>query len=261
MTSYGITGALTTFSWLNNNNIGQTASTEINGWLYNTSTRQWATGAITTQREMYITSPTYSFVGASTITNAYTFYVEAPTAGTNATITNSWAAGFNGNVFVGTATPVSSQRMFQVAQDTAYISMGSLIGATSYGAIYIDVASPALTTYSIASDGTSLLLNAQSVTVDLKIANVGKLSIGTSTITVTDAVNFVMGSTSGNKIGTATSQKIGFWNATPIVQPTTGVAAATFVANTSGIVNDTATFDGYTIGQVVKALRNTGLLA
>lgn len=36
---------------------------------------------------------------------------------------------------------------------------------------------------------------------------------------------------------------------------------AALAANTSGIVDDSATFDGYTIGQVVKALRSTGLLA
>jgi len=76
-----------------------------------------------------------------------------------------------------------------------------------------------------------------------------------------DAVDFNLGTTTGTKIGTSTSQKLSLWNATPIVQPTTGVAAATFVANTSGIANDTATFDGYTIGQVVKALRNIGALA
>jgi hypothetical protein len=46
-----------------------------------------------------------------------------------------------------------------------------------------------------------------------------------------------------------------------LYQETTGVAASTFVTNTSGILNDTATFDGYTIGQVVKALRNLGILA
>lgn len=80
-------------------------------------------------------------------------------------------------------------------------------------------------------------------------------------VTLLDGINFIFDSTTGTKIGTASSQKIGLWNATPIVQPTTGIAAATFAANTSGIVNDTATFDGYTIGQVVKALRNTGLLA
>jgi hypothetical protein len=51
------------------------------------------------------------------------------------------------------------------------------------------------------------------------------------------------------------------WNATPDVQPTTGIAAAAFVANTSLIANDTATFGGYTIGQVVAALKRLGILA
>ena len=39
------------------------------------------------------------------------------------------------------------------------------------------------------------------------------------------------------------------------------LVAGAIGANTSAIANDTATFDGYTIGQVVKALRNIGLLA
>jgi len=86
-------------------------------------------------------------------------------------------------------------------------------------------------------------------------------TLTTTTFTFTDALNMAFNTTTGSKIGTATTQKIGFWNASPIVQPTTSVAAATFTANTSGISNDTATFDGYTIGQVVKALRNEGLLA
>ena len=50
-------------------------------------------------------------------------------------------------------------------------------------------------------------------------------------------------------------------NIIKLYRETTAVAAATFVANTSLIANDTATFDGYTIGQVVKALRNLGILA
>jgi hypothetical protein len=67
--------------------------------------------------------------------------------------------------------------------------------------------------------------------------------------------------TNGTKIGTAANNKLAFWGANAIVQPTTGIAAATFAANTSLIANDTATWDGYTVGQVVKALRNAGLLA
>jgi hypothetical protein len=87
------------------------------------------------------------------------------------------------------------------------------------------------------------------------------MRLDSTTHTLADAINMAFGTTTGTKIGTATSQKLSLWNATPIVQPTTAIAASTFVANTSGTVNDTATFDGYTIGQVVKALRSIGILA
>jgi len=80
-------------------------------------------------------------------------------------------------------------------------------------------------------------------------------------VTLTAGSNLILATATGTKIGTATNQLLAFYNANPIVQPTTGVAAAAFVANTSDINDDTATFDGYTIGQVVKALRNLGLLA
>ena len=77
-----------------------------------------------------------------------------------------------------------------------------------------------------------------------------------------DAKNMVFNTTTGTKIGTATSQKLGFWNATPIVQPTTGVASATFASPGAGsTIKTDDTFDGYTLQQVVKALRNTGILA
>jgi hypothetical protein len=71
----------------------QTASTESIGVNFNLSAnRQWSTGAIATQREFLIQAPTYSFVGASTITNAATLAIGgAPTAGTNATISNTYA--------------------------------------------------------------------------------------------------------------------------------------------------------------------------
>lgn len=82
-----------------------------------------------------------------------------------------------------------------------------------------------------------------------------------SGLNMIDAYNLIFGATTGTKIGTATSQKLGFWNKTPIVQPTTAIAAGTFVANTSGIADDSATFDGYTVGQIIKILRNVGLAA
>lgn len=54
--------------------------------------------------------------------------------------------------------------------------------------------------------------------------------------------------------------KVGFYGATPIARPTTSYSAATFVANSGTAVNDASTFDGYTLKQVVAALRGAGLL-
>lgn len=87
-----------------------TAATEVPSVQFNLSaSRQWATGALTTQREFVVRGPTYRFVAASTITTAATLFVDGPpTAGTNATITNALAfwigsgvARFDGQVSVG----------------------------------------------------------------------------------------------------------------------------------------------------------------
>lgn len=213
-------GNLPTFQFTKPNNTGQTASTNIPGFLFTTGSRQWATGAISLQEEIRITAPTYSFVGASTITNAYTLFVNSPTAGTNATITNNYAIGTNGDVS---------------------LTGGNRVLRSSGGNLRLDCASGSV--------------------VRLDVSGTASLTASSTQITLKDQIDFVFGTTTGTKFGTGTTQKLAFWNATPIVQPTTAVAAATFVANTSGIANDTATFDGYTIGQVVKALRDAGLLA
>jgi hypothetical protein len=80
-------------------------------------------------------------------------------------------------------------------------------------------------------------------------------------ITLAAGRNIVFDTVSGGRIGSATNEKIGFWNATPIVQPTTAVTAATLVSGGGTAITSTDTFDGYTLQKVVKALRNTGILA
>lgn len=47
-----------------------------------------------------------------------------------------------------------------------------------------------------------------------------------SGLTMTDATNIVLDTTTGTKIGTATTQKLAFYNSTPIVQPTGDVVTA-----------------------------------
>ncbi len=69
-------------------------------------TAQFATGALTTQRAVLVQAPTYSAVGASTMTVASTVYIDGPpTAGTNVTITNPYALKIGSGVLaVGTDT-------------------------------------------------------------------------------------------------------------------------------------------------------------
>jgi hypothetical protein len=76
-----------------------------------------------------------------------------------------------------------------------------------------------------------------------------------------EAADFVLGTTTGTKIGTSAAQKLALWGATPIIQPTTAIAGATFVVGTGTAINDASTFDGYTVKQMAKALRNIGALA
>lgn len=113
----------------------------------------------------------------------------------------------------------------------------------------------------IRSNGTSLqVINSAYDTVIFSINDVGGVGI-IGDMTITEAKNIVLGTTTGTKIGTGTTQKLALWNKTPNVQPTNAIAASAFVANTSLIANDTATFGGYTIGQITAALIRIGALA
>jgi hypothetical protein len=67
------------------------------------------------------------------------------------------------------------------------------------------------------------------------------------------AVNFKLQTTTGTKIGTATTQKLGFWNATPIAQPAA-------VADASGGAN-VDTEARTQLNDLLAKLRTTGLIA
>lgn len=57
------------------------------------------------------------------------------------------------------------------------------------------------------------------------------------------------------------SGKFGLYGTLPISQQTTALTpVAIFVAGSGTAVKDDSTFDGYTLKQIVKALRNLGLI-
>ena len=75
-----------------------------------------------------------------------------------------------------------------------------------------------------------LVISDGGVTKKITVSNLTSATLGLAgTKTVADAANLALGTTTGSKIGTGATQKIGFWNATPAVQPT-AVADATDAA-------------------------------
>jgi hypothetical protein len=115
------------------------------------------------------------------------------------------------------------------------------------------------------TDGTGLGVNAASgfsgLLADLQLNGTSEWAFGTTALTVGDANDIAVGTTTGTKIGTANTQKLAFWNKAPVVQPTTSIAEATFVVDSGGSIHPTSTFGGYTIAQIAQALIDVGILA
>jgi hypothetical protein len=77
-----------------------------------------------------------------------------------------------------------------------------------------------------------------------------------------DGVNMVFGAGgAGTQIG-GSGNKLAFYGATAIAQQSTSlVTSIAFVANTGTAINSASTFGGYTIIQVIQALKNLGIIA
>lgn len=93
---------------------------------------QFATGALALQRAYIIQPPTYRFVGASTLTDAVVFEVTGnPVAGTNATITRSWAARILGNTAIGGSMYVGSSTGTVAPTALLHLAAGTATASTA----------------------------------------------------------------------------------------------------------------------------------
>lgn len=194
---------------------------------------------------------TYSNQTGGTFSGAQTFG-----GGITMSDATNLAVGTTTGTKIGTATAQkiafwNATPIVQPANTVDYVTMltnlglratGGTAAATFPGAL----SCAALTATSVAATGTVAL---------------------TDNMTITDAKNIILNATTGTIIGTATTQKLSFYNATPITQPaansdtTTGAAGST----TNVFLNTTFTGAGgtaaFTVGGVVTKLKALGLLA
>ena len=187
--------------------------------------------------------------------------------GATSLVSSGDVANFYKNGNDATAIRVTNNTLGTIASASIFLSANNGTNSCSLAAFNASYSSSGMSVANTARFASNLAggMNAGTVSnsqFSIWTNNLLRITIsGAGLTTWEDALNIAFGTTTGTKIGTATSQKIGFWNVTPIIQPTTAVASATFVANAGTTVNDASTFDGYTLGKVVKALRNIGLLA
>jgi hypothetical protein len=82
-------------------------------------------------------------------------------------------------------------------------------------------------------------------------------------ISLNSGGNINTDTSTGTKIATDTGQKLGFWNAAPLIQQTYSVSGCSSqVVKTGGSsISTMSEFDGWTVPKVIKTLRNLGILA
>jgi hypothetical protein len=163
----------------------------------------------------------------------------------------------------GTTNPT-----FQVDDSAANCATGVKVTgkAAGSGAALDALSSGANEALTINAKGSGNVTIGNTSTGSVNIGAAGGVHLDNQ-VTVADAVNFGLNAATGTKIGTATSQKLAFHNSTPVVQHATAGEATGFTAGAGTAVTHLSTFTGnagataYTIADVVKCLKNKGLMA
>lgn len=184
-----------------------------------------------------------------------------------------WATPVNGNATIlDGLTPVGGLCVTTKEQPSASLNVavagGSFVkqdGTVGTFAGSTGFAITASTTVVLYLDGTNAwsLTSAAAypTTPHIRLASVAAGATTITTITdnrqcfpvagsIADGVNLTLGTTTGTKIGTANTQKLGFFGATPVIQPTMGAATA----GTSYTANEQTMLQA-----VYNAIRTLGL--
>lgn len=145
-------------------------------------------------------------------TTLQTMTTQMTLSGTSLTLTDTI------NIVVGTSTGTkigtSTSQKLGFFNATPVVQQGA---TTDLGTV--------LSTLGLRAAGT-----AYPITTSGAVSFTGGVTIATTNLTITDK-DIALGTTTGTKIGTATNQKMGFYNATPIVQPDATTDLGTVLSN------------------------------
>ena len=175
-----------------------------------------------------------------------------PIGGTTKAAGGFTTGTFTGNVTVGGTLNITGTTTGAAASFTTLTSTGGALNGTIGAGTAAAGTFTTLTSTGGALNGTIGAGTAASgafTTVTGTTGTFSGLLTANGGITLGDAQNIAFNTTTGTKIGTATTQKIGFWNATPVVQPA-AIADATDAATAITQQN-----------LILAALRTLGIIA
>lgn len=137
-----------------------------------------------------------------------------------------------------TLAEVPSASLNVAVSDGSYVQQDGTIGtyagtasqaiaATATKVLFLDLTASGALTVAASFPSTAHVRLATVVTGSSTITSIADARVACNVIgSFLDGVNLSFGTVTGTKIGTATTQKLGFFGKTPIVQPTVGAATA-----------------------------------
>jgi len=180
----------------------------------------WTGQGIETWHRLTSTSSAYAAKG---------IYIQSLHLSDNVTYVGDWTGSI---VALQATTGLSGTKNLSGAQVGNFFLTASGGGTLTNG-YGIVISAPIVTGGSAITNNYGLYISSQTAGATLNYAlytNAGLVHFGDS-VDMSDGVNFIFNTTTGTKIGTGTSQKIGFFNATPIVQPNATTDLGTVLSN------------------------------
>mgnify|MGYP003441172885 CR=1 FL=1 len=218
-----------------------------------------------------------------------------PTIGTNTNQTRDFRLATGGGKLYFSIGPSSSTGDIMNISSAGKVAIGTMSNATAKLHVYTSGLTAGTTAFRVenlnndgyfqVTDDGSAILNGTTYSNRTSLSIQGQENGGQLIISGSDGVatglspslNYIEGYPSGIKISPingsniylsttasvyigVTDSSIGFFGVTSILRPTTAHAQSVFNTIPGTALNDTDTYDGYTLSQIVKALRDIGIL-